>query len=348
MSRTAEERVAAVRRLLSAANEVYAQRRLLIPAIVASTGLSPEGVELGFSCLERDATEQALGALVVAAGDTPRVHVILSANVFVAPLRALAVARAAADTVTVRASPRDPTLARALVDAAADPALSLIGDRDRGLPAFGEGQIHVYGRDETIAAVRRGAVPGVVVRGHGAGLGVALVSRAADLDAAAQGLARDVVLFDQRGCMSPRVAFVEGGAPQGEAFATRLHERLAAWAVQVPRGTLSDAERAESRRWRDAFAFSGRILEGEAHAVSVAPGVGPLTIGPPGRHVSIVPVDRLEDVARPLAPIARFVVAAGTDDPVRARSAAPSHARLAELGSMHSVPLDGPVDLRDH
>ena len=49
--------------------------------------------------------------------------------------------------------------------------------------AIEAGAIHVYGRDETIAAVRAAARPGVVVRGHGAGLGVALVTPAADLGA---------------------------------------------------------------------------------------------------------------------------------------------------------------------
>jgi hypothetical protein len=346
VTRSVEQRIADVRRLLSAARAVYGRRHELAPAIAASTGLSHEGVELGFTCLERDASDTSLRALVASAGDARQVHVILSANVFVAPLRALAVARAAGATVTVRASPRDPTLASALVAAACDPSVSLTFDRRP--PSMAEGQIHVYGRDETIAAVRRDAPSGVTVRGHGAGLGIAVIGRAADLDAAAEGLALDVVLFDQRGCMSPRAAFVEGDAARADAFASTLHDRLVAWDVRAPRGALGDAERTESRFWRDTRAFSGRLLEGDGHAVALVRDPGPMLFGPTGRHVGVCPVACLDEMAGAIAPVAASVVAVGTDDVARARAVAPSHARLAPLGGMHSPPLDGPVDLRNY
>jgi acyl-CoA reductase-like NAD-dependent aldehyde dehydrogenase len=191
-------------------------------------------VELGFSCLERDATEPELRRLVAAAGDTARVHVILSANVFVAPLRALAIARAASTQVTVRPTPRDPTLTRALVDAVGDDGIQIVGERD--IAVIDAGEIHVYGRDETIAAVRASAAKGVVVRGHGVGLGVAVVTRAADLRAAAEALAADVVTFDQRGCLSPRIAIVEGDVSRAETFALVLHGRMGIWGEPVASG----------------------------------------------------------------------------------------------------------------
>src|SRR5579884_866613 len=102
MTRGTDERIADVRRLLSAARAVYDGRARLSGELARSTGLTPEGVELGFSCLEREAADDDLRALVAAAGDASDVHVVLSANVFVAPLRALAVARAASARVTVR------------------------------------------------------------------------------------------------------------------------------------------------------------------------------------------------------------------------------------------------------
>ena len=42
------------------------------------------------------------------------------------------------------------------------------------------GEIHVYGRDETIASLRARAAEGVRLRGHGAGLGVAIVRASAE------------------------------------------------------------------------------------------------------------------------------------------------------------------------
>jgi hypothetical protein len=344
--RTLEERAADVRRLLATSQAVYARRAELAPAIAASTGLSAEGVELGFERLEREASNEDLQSLVVAAGDASQVHVVLSANVFVAALRALSIARAAAPRVVVRPSPRDPTLACALVESARDPGITLAVERDVG--SIEAGEIHVYGRDETIAAVRGAACAGVVVRGHGAGLGVALVARTGDVDAAAEALARDIVPFDQRGCLSPRLAFVEGSVSHATAFAQALHASLAGWDRRVPRGALTDDERSESRLWRDTFAFAGRVFEGDGHALAVADGPAGLAVGPSGRHLCIVPVPDWATAARALAPIARFVVAVGTDDGVAGGTVAPAQARLSPLGAMQSPPLDGPVDLRDH
>jgi hypothetical protein len=344
VSRTVDERIRDVRGWIDAACAVHADRARHAVAIAASTGLSPEGVELGFDCLERAATPEDLRALVAAAGDAASVHVILSANVFVAPLRAIAIARAAAVHVTVRPSSRDPTLAAALVAGAGDPGVSIASGR--GLPA-GADRVDVYGRDETIARVRSLARPGVVVRGHGAGLGVAFVADAdEESERAAEALAADVVPFDQRGCLSPRVAFVLGSAAQGEAFAAALHERLAALGSRVPRGALTPDERSEVVRWRDTLAFAGRVWEGVHHAVALAAAESPLAVPPAGRHVLVVPVESAARARDLLAPIARFVVTVGSRGSGPSVAIAPPHARLALLGRMQRPPLDGPVDKR--
>ena len=342
MSRTAFERVRDVRRWIEAARAVYADRSRHAAPIAASTGLSLEGVDLGFESLERDATDEELLALVATAGDAQSVHVILSANVFVAPLRAIAIARAASDRVTVRPSSRDPTLARALVTAAGDPSVSLALGRDA--PA-GTDRIDVYGHDETIAEVRSRAPRGVVVRGHGAGLGVAFVAQGHAIDPAATALAADVVPFDQRGCLSPRVVFVEGPASHGEAFARALHASLTASGVCVPRGQPSPEERSEGVRWRETLAFAGQVWAGADHVVALAVSGMPLAVPPTGRHVLVVPVDTPAAVRTILAPAAPFVVTVG-GRPREAGAIAPPHARIALLGRMQHPPLDGPVDRR--
>jgi Acyl-CoA reductase (LuxC) len=344
MSRTVDERLRDVRGWVEAARAVHADRARHVVAIAASTGLSPEGVELGFDCLERDATDAELRALVASAGDAARVHVILSANFCVAPLRAIAVARAASPCVTVRPSPRDPTLAHALVAAAGDPAVSIATGRD--LPGLAD-RIDVYGRDETIATVRSRARPGVVVRGHGAGLGVAYVADDhAELAKAAEALAADVVPFDQRGCLSPRIALVEGPAWRGEAFVRALDERLSALGSRVPRGALTPDERREGIRWRETLAFAGHVWSGAHHVVALAAPGMPLAVPPAGRHVLVVHVDSGARARELLAPIARFVVSVGGGASEPAVAIAPSHARVAPLGRMQRPPLDGPVDLR--
>jgi hypothetical protein len=323
---------------------VYEARSHWSPAIAASSGLSAQGVELGFSSLEWDAPEGDVRALVNGARETAHVHVVLSANVFVAGLRALALARAAAARVTVRPSPRDPVLVEALVAACKDEAIALVSERD--VARISASEVHVYGRDETVAAVRERAPRGVRVRGHGAGLGIALVTAAADLDRAAADVAADVIVFDQRGCLSPRVAMVEGGSRRANAFAEAVHAELGAGSARVPRGARSEGERAEAARWIDALSFAGHLWRGAEHAVASVPERAPIALGPAGRHLLVAPYGSAADAAGLLAPIARYVVAVGSDDAATARRLAPPHARIGPLGRMQRPPLDGPVDRR--
>jgi hypothetical protein len=339
------DRIAHVRRLLEAARRVAARRDALVPAIVESTGLSPEGVALALDHhLEVDATDHEIAALVRAAGSAPRVAVVLSANVFVGALRAIALARAASDEVVVRPSRRDPAFARALVLEAGDPSIVL--DEALDVARCEGGEIHVYGRDQTIDEVAARARPGVVVRGHGAGMGIAWISSRAELAAAAAGLASDVVVFDQRGCLSPRIALVEGDAPRALAFAHALHDELERRDVEIPRGQLPAGERGVAARYVATMTYAGTVLVGRDHAIGVACTVAPLVLPPPYRHVHVAPCGSRDAARAALEPLAASVTTVGSDDLDGARALAPSRARAARLGAMQRPPLDGPVDLR--
>jgi hypothetical protein len=266
--------------------------------------------------------------------------VILSANVFVAAVRALAIARAAAPRVVVRPSSREPVFARVLVDALADPSVTLVDSLDPG--AITEGEIHVYGRDATIAEVRAAVRSGVRVRGHGAGIGVACIGRGDALEPAAAALVRDVVPFDQRGCLSPRIALVLGDVRRARRFARHVHDALIAAERTTPRGAL-DAQEAEELTWyAETVSFGGELHQGKAHAV----GVGEqLLVPPPGRHVHVMNVDDASALRDALVPIASTVAAVGHDD-ATLEIALPPHARRSGLGQMQRPPLDGPVDRR--
>jgi len=312
-----------VRRVIAAASRV-ARDASIVPALVASTGLSRQGVELALARhVETSATEEDIASLVAYAGTTKHVHVILSANVFVAAVRAIAIAIIASDRVTVKPSSREPVFAKALVDTLADDRIT-IGDDS------GASEIHVYGRDETIAEVRA-AARGVRVRGHGAGMGIAIIG--GDLEAAARALAEDVIPFDQRGCLSPRVAYVRGDV---EAFGRALFAALETRGREVPRGTLDEAE--EAARWCSTIAYAGTLHRGDTCAVGVA---DVRAIPPASRHVLVRPFPPS------LGDDARWVVAVGSDmSPDESRTIAPPHARVLPLGMMQRPPLDGPVDRR--
>ena len=336
MSRGEED----IRELLRAARSV-ADDPALREAVVESTGLTRAGVDLAFARhLELDATAADLALLQARTRATDAVAVVLSSNVFVGALRAIAIARAAAPDVVVRPSRRDPAFARALVEAVASDRLTL--DEALSPESVTRGEIHVYGKDETIADIRtRAQVP---VRGHGAGLGAAWISAAASLPAAARALADDVVVFDQRGCLSPRVVLVAGDA---DAFADALHAELEEHERAVPRGALSTEERAASGRYIATMTFACRVLVGAAHAIGVAPAGSPVVPAPAYRHVHIIACPSLEEAQTTLAPIAKAITTIGSDDLDAAKRLAPSWARTALLGAMQRPPLDGPVDLRE-
>jgi acyl-CoA reductase-like NAD-dependent aldehyde dehydrogenase len=345
MMRTVEERGKAVRRIMEAARRLVHGRERLVAQIAQSTGLSPANVELALTQhLETEASDEDLEKLISSAGDASAVAVILSANIFVGALRAIALARAASDHVVVRPSGRDPVFARALVDEIADATIQL--EETLEVSEIEEGEIHVYGRDETIAEVRAHARAGVRVRGHGAGMGVAWISSHADVEAVANALARDVVVFDQRGCLSPRLALVEGDAARADAFADALHSALGEWATKVPRGAMSSEETASSHRYITTMTYASRVLIGDEHVVGIARAGTPLLLPPTHRHVHVAPVADAETARASNAPFARAIVIVGSDDEAAARGLAPRWARISRLGWMQRPPLDGPVDLR--
>lgn len=342
-------RAGEVRRVLDAARVVAeeAEGSGLVHALEIATGLSPEGVRRALERhLETDATEEEIASLVRWAGEAPEVTVILSANVFVGALRAIAIARAAAPKVVVRPSRREPVFARALVSAMrarGDEGIRV--DTSLRVEDVTAGELHVYGRDATIADVQARARPGVRVRGHGSGLGVAFVSARAAPGDAARALADDVVAFDQQGCLSPRLVLVEGDFARADAFGAALDRALEGAEREVPRGHLPDDVRAEAERWTATMAYAGNMHASGTHAVAVSEDTT-IALPPTHRHVWVGAVEGALAARAVLAPLARAIVAFGSDDEDAAAAIAPAWARRSALGFMQRPRLDGPVDKR--
>lgn len=327
---------------LRAANTLYAQRHQHAPAIAASAGLSVDGALLGFEALERTCSSEEAASLVRAVPQAHTAYVLLSANVFVAPFRALLLARLGASRVVVRPSSRDPYFAGALVQALADDNIAL--DAELTLPREGPGMVHLYGSDETLAAVR--AQTRMPVWGHGTGFGAAYVAAHEITAGVAQQLALDVTVFDQRGCLSPKVIFVEDAEPGAPALALLLHQALAG--SPVPRGELHPSERSQITHFVDTMRMAGDVHLGDAHVVAVAPPGATVLLPPVGRTVLVVPVQAASDVPTLLAPMNRFVTTLGVSHAAAREQfgLAFPRARLSPLGAMQRPPLDGPVDLR--
>jgi acyl-CoA reductase-like NAD-dependent aldehyde dehydrogenase len=344
MSEQLRERAQRVRRLLDAA------KRILDPADVfgkrarqelpQSTGLSPEGVDFALrQCLETDATDSEIEMLVSGVVPAARSHVLLAANVFVAPLRAIALALAQAPRVEVRASRREPVMAALLVEASRG-AFRLTGEL---APSPGD-HVWAYGSTETLTALRGELPAGVVLHGHGSGFGVAVVQASgSELRDAASALARDVTLFDQRGCLSPRIALVVAGEDDALTFARALAGALAKLHHDVPRGTLDVDEAADVTRYRDTMTYSGELLPAGKGVVGLDL-KGNVLLPPVGRNVHVA---RVQSVEPAFAALGAGVAAVGASEPLSALvERVLPEARRSELGKMQTPRLDGPVDRR--
>jgi hypothetical protein len=338
-----ERLVAAARRLAEPDDPIGVEARAVLPL---STGLSREGVELALSrCLETRPSAAELAALVASARPAPRAHVLLSANVFVAAHRALAVALASSADVTVRPSRREPEMVRLLRLGA--PELFRVAERLD--PAPGD-RFFAYGTDETLETVERGLPKGVAFEGHGAGLGIVFVDGLGvpgdEIERVASAIAEDVVPFDQRGCLSPRIAFVDADEPTARRLASAIASRLSELEREVPLGYLEPDEVALAVRYRDTMTMVGEVLRAGSGSVGLSLEEGAIVVPPPGRNLH---VQRCSDLARVGAALSSRVTSVGVAGRAsvieRVRALFPG-ARLARAGAMQAPPFDGPVDLR--
>lgn len=318
--------------------------------LAQTTGLSPENIELAFEhALELHPSDAELDALVRSAEPAPRAHVVLPANVFVAAHRALALALASSEHVWVKPSRREPAFVEALVAVAPGLVERVVSGAGYAWSEVGEGDhVWAYASDQTLQALRRALPASAVLHAHGDGFGLAVVDgRAprAELSAAARALAHDTVLFEQRGCLSPRFVLTLGGEDVALAFATELSRALAELEAAVPLARLEDAEHAARTWYRECSAALGPLFERGASAVRVGELSEPLLVPPNGRNLHVVPTAALEASLRSLAP---HVTAVGVSRSALASECARElpWARVGPLGRMHSPPFDGPVDRR--
>ncbi len=320
-------------------------------ALLAQGPLSEQAVELALRHhLPRDPSSSEMDSLIASAGDARYVHVVLSSNVFVGAVGALAMAVAAAPRVTVRMSRRESVFAQGLLAQIDDPDFGDPIEISESLrPSWIEQdatEVHLYGRNATMVQLAASLPEGVWVRAHGAGMGVVAVGASADLEQTAEAIAADVIPFDQRGCLSPRVVLVEG-AERGAALGQSIARVLSREAEAVPMGRLLPEELEERTRYRNICRMTGEFWEAGEGSVGVGEGIW---VPPVGRNVHVVACD-LSRVTAVLSPVRSAVAALGvagavTDPLVCAVVVLLPCARVSPVGSMQRPVLDGFVDGR--
>lgn len=184
------------------------------------------------------------------------------------------------------------------------------GDEAQAAALFAEADtVLAYGSNESLADVRRQLPVSTRFLGYGHKLGFGLVGAPA-LDAlrapaTARLAAHDVVRYDQQGCYSPHVFYVErGGKVSPRGFAHHLAGELANLQSRCPRRTLTLEDAAAVAGWRQACelqSLSGcgaDLIGDEGSPWGVAYADGPQALGPTGsnRSIQVVAVDSLEQV----------------------------------------------------
>ncbi len=156
----------------------------------------------------------------------------------------------------------------------------------------------------------------------------------------------DVILFDQRGCLSPRIVLVLGSEMDGRRVAEHLTAALEEAERRVPLGRLSNEELADAVRYRDTIRFGAELFRAGSSWVGLDVRGERLVVPPAGRHVHVVVVKDLPVLA---APLRGLVAALGAHGPphfmARARRLFP-RVRISAPGRMQRPPFDGPVDRR--
>lgn len=324
--------------IADASSSLGRRARAVLPE---STGLSPAGIELALrECLERAPHAPDLERLVSDAVPAKVAHVALPANVFIAPLRAIALALAESPTVRVRPSRREPHFTALLAEAA--PGLFEIVPELT--PTAGD-SLWAYGGDEALRSIASKLAPGVTLRAHGPGFGLAVVDVAHATPETARSLADDIAPFEQRGCLSPRLLLFHGDLTAARTFAKLVAAELTTAAQRIPPGRLDPAESAEIAKFRDTFAYAGVLEPAGAGFVSV-PDEPCLEFAPPGRNLLITAVSSLDTSVRSLLPSITAVGLATAPQTDTLLTTALPQARMSRLGDMQRPPLDGPVDRR--
>lgn len=339
------ELLAVARRIADPGDPLGARARDVLPV---STGLSPAGVDLALrEHLEHSPPRSEIEALLASVEPARGAHVLLSANVFVAALRALALGLASSSRVSVRASRREPELV-ALLHAGAPRLFSIV---DRLAPDPGD-HVWAYGTAETLRSLRGELPSGAVLHAHGPGLAALVVdlTRLGDERrvAAAAAVARDVALFDQRGCASPRLGLLLGSSADARAFAESLARAAYAEEAVNPRGALSADEQADAVRYRDLMTYAGAALPAGRGLIGLDLDGRSTCIAPVGRHLHLVRVEPDQVVPR-LSEQAESWVTLGLETDADSARLLREHfpgVRQAALGRLQRPAFDGSLDRR--
>ncbi len=336
------------------------ERRALDPDLLAATRLSPAGLDRGLRTIGLGMAGEPAAATLRRA---PKQHadgfnlVVLPANPPGLILQSLLPALAARTPVLFKSSRAEPFFAPAFLAAlgrrrpilrnAYATAMWTGGDASIEAPLCARARlVAAYGNESTIASIAAAGPRKLVAFGPKLSLG--WVGPDADVNRAARGMALDIALFDQRGCLSVEAVLVE--QPAANSFALALADALSELAAALPPGRASHAERAGVRLAREDADFRGLAWFGDALDAGTVIVENDATINPsPGlRTVRIHSVSEFPTLYDWNGRIQGIAVAGHTPATVRRAFEQAGVSRFAPAGELHATDAawrNGGIDL---
>ena len=348
-----------------------AERRELAPPLATLCCLSPAGLDAGLEAVLGGLRHGPAAALLERAAALGKAHsageagqptapdrsapalVVLASNLPALAVQPLLPALALRRPVLLKSPSSEPLFAPAFLAALArrEPRLAGAvaaatwpgGDAELEAPLLAAaGAVVAYGGDEALADLARRAA-GKRFMGYGPKMSLAAVelgSGGAAPEALAAGLARDVALFDQRGCLSVVAVYVAGGLDDAARLAGHLEAALADLAARWPPGPTAAPALAAVQQLRLEAELRGLRRAPQPHAplrrAPLPPAAGTVLLEPepqlhpsPGlRTVRVHPLPDLDRLPEILAPWRGRLQGAALAGPAAWRLAP----RLAALG----------------
>lgn len=209
--------------------------------------------------------------------------------------------------------------------------------------------VMAHGSDETMYALRGLCPPETPFVGYGHRVSLAVLPAGTATLEALAGLARDVLLYDQGGCLSPQTVFVEGEWPRtlkiAEQFAAALRQTAKEHPLSVRSPRAAPAVR-EARALASMEPGCQIWAEKDLRWTVIARPDSQFTPSPTFGVVSVQPLASLPDLPEAVAAVAPYLQGCaaagdGTADYL------PGVSRLCPPGQLQAPPLGWRQDGRD-
>ena len=348
-------------------------RRRLAAELPAAAGFGPEvvreGLERGFGAFRGAALEELLAAELASAPSVTgfdETSVLLAGSIPMPSLLSLVLPLAVASPVLAKPASRDPLTPRLVAEslAALDPELGRCvevtpfpsEDREAASAFFASECLVATGSDETLAEVTRQVVPPRRLVAYGHRLSLAVVDTALGPEAkarAAGGLAIDVALWDQAGCLSPIAVYTVGSASAAADFGGQLAEALARCEATLPRAPL---EARDGAQFAQEFAAAEMRIAASGAGVLYGGGKTPWCVSveadararpaPLSRFLRVHPVADAASLPQALEPYGRHLAGVALAGFGRERAQVArallqlGASRVCEPGSLQAPPVD--------